>query len=134
MLFATFTPADTANYESVSSSDEVTVNKAVPQLTWYSPASIPYGTKLSGAQLNATAASNGTSLPGTFVYSPALGTLPTGGSHTLYVTFTPAGSAANVISTATSVDTAIVDNANEASPARATSMVREATPLRSSVK
>jgi len=46
---------------------------------------ISYGDKLSAAQLNATA-----SIPGTFAYTPGPGyTLPVG-THTLWVTFTPA--------------------------------------------
>jgi hypothetical protein len=48
--------------------------------------SIPYGTPLSSAQLNATA-----SVPGTFAYTPAAGTvLPAGSGQTLSVIFTPA--------------------------------------------
>ncbi len=44
------------------------VSKDVPQITWPTPADIVYGTQLSGAQLNATAA-----VSGTFVYSPQRG-------------------------------------------------------------
>jgi hypothetical protein len=62
----------------------VTVNKAIPTLTWSAPAAIVYGTPLSATQLNATA-----SVPGTFVYTPASGTVLPAGSQTLSVTFTP---------------------------------------------
>jgi uncharacterized membrane-anchored protein len=59
--------------------------KQVPTLTWAAPAGITYGTALSGTQLNATA-----SVPGTFVYSPASGTiLQAGQNQVLSVTFTP---------------------------------------------
>ena len=56
-------------------------------ITWANPASITYGTALSTAQLNATA-----SVPGTLVYTPAVG-LPAAGNDTLSVTFTPTDSA-----------------------------------------
>jgi len=61
------------------------------------PASIVYGTVLSGAQLAATAASPTNlsgSLPGTFTYNPPLGTaLFASNNQTLSVTFTPSDSA-----------------------------------------
>ncbi len=66
----------------------LTVTKATPPtITWATPAAITYGTLLSGTQLNAT-----DTLPGTFVYSPASGTMLTVGSQTLGVTFTPTDS------------------------------------------
>ena len=69
-----------------AASDSVTlvVNKATPTITWANPAAITFGTALSATQLNATA-----SVAGTFVYSPAAGTVPGAGSQTLSVTFTP---------------------------------------------
>jgi hypothetical protein len=59
--------------------------------SWTSPAAIVYGTPLSTTQLNATAYQlNGTTaLDGSFVYSPAAGTVLTVGSRQLSVTFTP---------------------------------------------
>jgi hypothetical protein len=63
--------------------------RATPTLTWATPAQITYPTKLSATQLNAKATVSGTAVPGTFVYSPALGTLLIAGSHTLNVAFTP---------------------------------------------
>ena len=48
------------------------------------PGAISYGTALSATQLNATS-----TLPGTFVYSPVSGTVPSIGAQTLSVTFTP---------------------------------------------
>jgi hypothetical protein len=62
---------------TVSSSGLIT-----PTITWAKPASITYGTSLSGTQLNATA-----NVPGSFVYSPAAGTVLTVGTHTLSTTF-----------------------------------------------
>ncbi len=53
-------------------------------LQWATPAPITYGTALSATQLNAT-----DNKRGTFVYSPAAGTVLAAGIHTLSVTFTP---------------------------------------------
>jgi hypothetical protein len=59
--------------------------KTTPTITWASPADITYGTALSATQLNAT-----TSVPGTFTYSPAAGTvLDAGSGQTLHVDFVP---------------------------------------------
>ena len=56
-----------------------------PVLTWADPADITYGTALGGTQLDATA-----SVPGSFIYTPAAGTvLSAGANETLSVTFTP---------------------------------------------
>ena len=63
---------------------QLTVTQAAPVITWAPPASIPYGTALSATQLNATA-----SVGGTFVYTPAIGSIPAAGTDTLSVTFTP---------------------------------------------
>jgi YVTN family beta-propeller protein len=54
-------------------------------ITWANPAAILYGTALGSGQLNAAA-----NVPGTFVYSPAAGTvLNAGNGRVLSVTFTP---------------------------------------------
>ena len=59
--------------------------KAASVITWTNPASIPYGTALSSNQLNATA-----NIPGTFVYSPAAGTILTvSNNYPLSVMFLP---------------------------------------------
>jgi hypothetical protein len=66
---------------------------ANPTLAWATPAAITYGTALSGTQLNAMATGvTGASLPGTFTYSPLSGTVLTGGSQTLSVSFAPTDS------------------------------------------
>src|SRR6202041_2665680 len=62
----------------------LTVGKAIPVITWATPAPISYGTALGATQLNATA-----NVPGTFTYSPAAGATPGAGSHTITATFTP---------------------------------------------
>ena len=67
-------------FTATPSTDPVT-----PVITWPNPAPISVGTALGATQLNAT-----TTVPGTFVYTPAAGTqLPVGTGHTLSVTFTP---------------------------------------------
>ncbi len=53
-------------------------------LQWATPAPITYGTPLSATQLDATDNKNGT-----FVYTPAAGTVLNAGTSTLSVTFTP---------------------------------------------
>jgi hypothetical protein len=88
-LSVDFTPTDTVNYNSVlGRTVTIKVNKATPTVTWANPADITYGVALSGTQLNAIA-----SVPGTFVYAPASGTvLNAGASQILSVDFTPTDS------------------------------------------
>lgn len=64
----------------------LTVTKAASAITWGAPAAITHGAPLSSTQLNATA-----NVPGSFAYTPPLGTLlPVGTGHTLSLMFTPA--------------------------------------------
>jgi len=86
-LTAMFTPTDTVYYNPATAPVNLTVNKATPTITW-APANIVPGTALSATQLNAVA-----NVPGTFAYSPALGTVPAAGSRTLSVTFAPTDTA-----------------------------------------
>jgi Flp pilus assembly CpaE family ATPase len=83
----TFTPEDSANYNSVQAAVTLTVTRATPTISWPTPAPISYGTALSAAQLNATA-----SVPGKYAYTPAAGEALSAGTHTLTVIFTPADS------------------------------------------
>jgi subtilase family serine protease len=84
-LSTTFMPTDTTDYTTGTDTVQLTVNKAMPTITWATPATVTVGTALSSAQLDATA-----SVPGTFVYSPTIGTvMSTAGSATLSTTFTP---------------------------------------------
>ncbi len=59
--------------------------KTTPTVSWATPAAITQGTALSSTQLNATA-----SVPGTFVYTPAAGTVLAAGTRTLTASFAPA--------------------------------------------
>jgi Flp pilus assembly CpaE family ATPase len=83
-LRADFTPSDSANYCTAQTSVSITVNKAVPSISWLNPTSIVHGTALSKDQLNAQA-----EVSGSFVYSPAAGELLATDTHTLSVTFLP---------------------------------------------
>ena len=92
-LTATFTPtptksSSTSSYSYTASTSTTpvsfTVNKVTPTITWATPASITYGTKLGGTQLDTKA-----SVTGAFAYTPPSGTVLQPGTHTLTVTFTP---------------------------------------------
>jgi hypothetical protein len=88
-LSVTFTPTDTTDYATTTQTVPLTVNPAVPTIQWAAPAAITYGTALSAAQLDAVATANGNPVAGTYVYSPALGTVLPAGTQTLSVTFMP---------------------------------------------
>jgi hypothetical protein len=84
-LSVVFTPADAGNYSAASAAVTITVAPVAPIIAWSAPAAIISGTALSATQLNATAG-----IPGTFVYTPAAGTiLGVGAAQALAVTFTP---------------------------------------------
>jgi len=106
-LSVTFTPTDSVDYSTTTQTTSLTVNKASLTITWAAPNAITYGVPLSAAQLNATA-----SVPGTFVYSPALGSVLGAGSQTLSVTFTPTDS---VDYSATTQTTSLTVNKDAAS-------------------
>jgi MinD-like ATPase involved in chromosome partitioning or flagellar assembly len=59
--------------------------RTTPSITWPTPDPITYGDKLTFAQLNAEA-----SVEGTFVYTPGPSYVLPIGTHTLWVTFSPA--------------------------------------------
>jgi len=83
-LSVTFTPTDTADYSTATSSVSLTVNQAVPAITWAAPVAIVSGTALSSTQLDATS-----TVAGTFVFAPAAGIVLPIGTQTLSATFTP---------------------------------------------
>jgi hypothetical protein len=92
-ITVTDTPSflDALDNETITITDAVTVQviHVTPIVTWVTPAAITYGTALSGTQLDATAIYNGAPVPGTFVYTPASGTVLGVGSQMLAVSFTP---------------------------------------------
>jgi hypothetical protein len=61
-----------------------TAIKATPVITWNTPAEITSATTLSETQLNATA-----SVPGSFTYTPAAGSVLEPGLRTLSASFAP---------------------------------------------
>ncbi len=84
-LDAVFTPGDTQDYTGASASVALTVNQAVPSISWSPLGPITYGTPLSSDQLDAT-----TPVAGSFAYTPAAGTVLHAGTTTLHAVFTPA--------------------------------------------
>ena len=81
-------PGD-ANFNAAPQvSQELTVTKATPVITWNEPVPIIVGTALGSTQLNATSGG----VDGGFVYTPDSGTVLAAGSHTLSVQFTPTDS------------------------------------------
>ena len=102
-LSVTFTPTDTANHTTATTTVAITVTKAIPTISWATPADLTYGAALSATQLNATA-----SVPGTFAYSPTAGTvLNAAAGQTLSVTFTPTDAANYTTATASVLITVI---------------------------
>jgi RHS repeat-associated protein len=82
-LSVTFTP-NSATYDIVTVTVPLTVIKAMPPVTWPTPASVASGTALSATQLDASS-----TVAGTFFYLPAVGTVLPAGPNTLSVTLTP---------------------------------------------
>src|ERR1019366_5410043 len=83
-LSVTFTPTDTRDYTTATDTVTLLVNPRTPVINWPTPTAITYGTALSSTQLDATA-----DVPGSFVYTPAAGTVLAAATQTLSVTFTP---------------------------------------------
>jgi hypothetical protein len=87
-LSAVFTPADPTLYTTTTAWMSLVVNapaRRTPTITWPAPAPIMEGTPIGTAQLSATA-----DVQGTFVYTPAAGTVLPAGIQTLTAVFTPA--------------------------------------------
>jgi hypothetical protein len=103
----TFTPTSTANYTVATTTVNVTVAKATPTVTWATPSAITFGTALSATQLNATA-----NVAGSFIYTPASGTVLTAGIQSLSVGFTPNDAANYNAGSATTVSLT-VDRASQ---------------------
>ena len=84
-LSVTFTPNDTTKDAVATATVILKIDKANPTVNWAKPANIDFGTALGTTQLNANA-----NIPGTFVFSPPLGTvLPVGNAQSLVVSFAP---------------------------------------------
>ena len=121
-LSAFFTPTDTAGYTTAQAKAPLVVVAATPDLAWPQPAPITYGARLSADQLNAKA-----SIPGTFVYIPAEGSMLAAGTHTPSVLFTPADSESyNPVQAAVSL---IVDKAEPTIAWSTPASITEGAPL-----
>lgn len=85
-------PSSAGTTVTMTAPASITANfaaKITPAINWNNPANILFGSALGPSQLNAA-----TSVPGTFTYTPGLGTvLPIGANQTLSVTFTPTDTA-----------------------------------------
>lgn len=93
----------TTDYGAVTGgAQSFSIGSVTPVITWTQPAAISEGTALSTMQLDATA-----NVPGTFAYTPAIGTVLSPGSQTLSVTFTPSNTTDY---TSTSFTTTLVVN------------------------
>jgi hypothetical protein len=90
------------NYSLNVTGGTLTVTDASSTIQWAAPAAITYGAPLTVAQLNATAA-----VPGTFVYTPAAGTVLNAGTQALSVTFTPTATTEYAPATATTTLTVL---------------------------
>ena len=112
---AVFTPTDSRDYSGATVTQMITVNQAVPPITWPTPPAMQYGTALSTTQLNATA-----SVPGSFTYSPAAGTVLPVGRTTVTAVFTPTDSRDYSSATATQTITVIAAPATATATAPAT--------------
>jgi hypothetical protein len=93
--FLEFSLYNLSNFVAPVTTDAISI-QAVPVITWPTPAPLASGKPLTALQLDATA-----SVPGTFVYSPAAGVVPTLGLNTLSVTFTPTDVVSYTTATAT---------------------------------
>ncbi len=97
-LSVSFAPTDSTDFTTATETSTINVNKATPTISWSNPAEITFGTPLSATQLDATA-----SVPGTFTYTPASGTvLKAGSGQTLSVSFAPTDSTDFTTATGTS--------------------------------
>ena len=98
----TFTPTDTANYNTVATTASVTVSKATPTITTAPTATgITFGQTLASSTLSGGVAS----VAGTFAFTTPT-TAPSGGTAAQSVTFTPTDTA-NYNTVATTVNVAV---------------------------
>ena len=105
----TFTPIDTTDYNTVSTTVTINVSSQGTPTVFVNPVNITYGTKLANTQLASNSAifllgAQVIDVPGAFTYTSAAGSvLSAGNSQTEAVTFTPTDTASytTVASTAT---------------------------------
>jgi hypothetical protein len=105
-ISATYLPGGDNEFTGGTSSAitvTVTANLIAPTINWATPASIVYGTPLSGTQLDATATDPTTNntVAGTFTYTPPSGTVLPVGTVNLQVLFKPTDTSTYSTQTAT---------------------------------
>ena len=106
-LSVTFKATDATDYTTATATVLINVDQSTLMVSWPTPGEITYGTALGAHQLDATA-----SVPGTFTYSPPLGTVLHGGlDQSLSVTFTPTDATDYMTATAT-----VLINVDRATP------------------
>jgi hypothetical protein len=120
-LGATFSPTDATDYSSGSVQTTLVVNQVTPTITWSSPPAITAGAALGSSELDATA-----SVPGTFTYSPAAGTVPSAGTTTLAASFTPTDAVDYTVASQ-SVSLVVNPATAEASPTTSTTLAPNAS-------
>jgi hypothetical protein len=111
--FLEFSLYNLSNFVAPSSTDVIVI-EGTPTITWATPAAIPYGTALTATQLDATAVFNGSTIAGTYVYTPPAGTssLPLGSNpatNTLSVVFTPTNTTDYTTATGSVVQQVVAD-------------------------
>ena len=85
----TFTPTDTVNYNTVTTSVNVTVSRGTPTINpGLSASVITFGQTLADSSLSGSASWNGTEVGGTFAFTTP-STAPNAGTASQNVTFTP---------------------------------------------
>ncbi len=99
----TFTPGDTTDYASVTSTVSVQVNTATPTVTWPTASAITFGQTLVSSNLTGGSAVVGsTPVTGAFAFTTP-STAPNAGTQTESVTFTPGSSSYNSVTSTVSV-------------------------------
>ena len=109
LLLAAVIAVSVAGCNGGTTSNSSNAVPITPSIVWAAPSAVAAGTPLGATQLNATAVIPGTAtpVPGTFVYTPAAGSVLSAGSQTLSATFTPYAPA--TYNTATATVTLIVN-------------------------
>jgi type 1 glutamine amidotransferase len=88
-IYQVLVTLDNPEYQATPLSGTLTIHPATPLIQWL-PAPLMAGTPLGQAQLNATATGiGGAALSGTWIYTPAAGTVLSAGTTFLWAQFTP---------------------------------------------
>jgi hypothetical protein len=122
VLRAIFTPTSALKYSQATKDVTLEIKQATPVITWASISDKVYGTVLNTSKLDAVSTT-----PGTFVYTPGLGTVLPAGTHELKAFFTPTDTAN--FTTAQATNSIIIAKATPVLQWPAPADIREGTPL-----